>query len=269
MLDRSTVVHAGKIAAMRVLEKAPASIGSVSSVRLDGARPVVFTYDDGPTPARTAAVMAALAEHGATATFFVLVTSVRANPGLLQEVLAAGHEVGLHGIDHRHLPSLPKQVAAENIRRGKAELEDATGRAVRWYRPPYGAQTPANWRAIRAAGMESVIWSATSWDWNRDVDNDTRLHITTMSLSPGAIILLHDGHASAPDLVDDGPEPQLDRHDLTHRLLTICDERSLTCLSLGDVLARGGSLVRRPHFHLFGRRRGGRPEAAAGGTARP
>ena len=251
MPDKATLVHSAKIAAMRVLETAPDAIGSVSSVRpAPGTSRVVFTYDDGPTPARTPAVLRALAEHGATATFFVLMTSVRANPGLLAEVLAAGHEVGLHGVDHRHQSTLPPRIVEDNLRRGKAELEDATGREVRWFRPPYGDQSPGTWRAIRRAGLQSVIWSATSWDWNRDVDNDTRVRTATMSLRSGTVILLHDGHAGAAELADDGPEPLLDRYDLSNRLLTICDERGLASRSLGDVLAEGGSLVLRPHFNL-------------------
>ncbi|MDN5571838.1 MAG: polysaccharide deacetylase family protein [Propionibacteriaceae bacterium] len=250
MATKDKLLHAGKVAAMRILEKAPQNIGSVSSVRLEGARPVVFTYDDGPTPGRTPDVMDALAEHGATATFFVLMTSVHAHPELLREVIAAGHEVGLHGVDHRHLPSLPIRVVADNVRRGKAELEDIVGQPIRWFRPPYGHQSPADWHTIRAAGMESVLWSSTSWDWNRKVDNAKRVEIASLSLHPGAVILLHDGHASDADLAYDGPEPQLDRRDLTDRLLRVCAERDLTCLSLGNLVDRGGELVRRPHFTI-------------------
>ncbi len=248
MPDKATLVHSAKIAAMRVLEAAPDAIGSVSSVR--SATDVVFTYDDGPTPGRTPAVLRALAEHDATATFFVLATSVRANPELLAEVVAAGHEIGLHGVDHRHLPTLAPRVVEDTLRRGKADLEDRLGRPVRWFRPPYGDQSPGTWRAIRRAGMESVIWSSTSWDWNPDVDNDTREHMATMSLRAGSIVLLHDGHAGAAELADDGPEPQLDRYDLSSRLLRLVARNGWVGRSLGDALAGGASLVTRPHFNL-------------------
>lgn len=245
----ATLVHAAKVAAMRVLEAAPDAIGSVSSVH-SHASAVIFTYDDGPTPVRTPAVLRALAEHDATATFFVLMTSVGTNPELLAEVIAAGHEIGLHGVDHRHLSALSPRTVEDNLRRGKAELEDAVGREVRWFRPPYGDQSPATWRAIRRAGMTSVIWSATSWDWNAGVDNDMRVRMATMSLRAGSIILLHDGHAGALELVDDGPEPQLDRYDLSSRLLTVCAQKGLVGRSLGDALEAGGRIVTRPHFNL-------------------
>lgn len=249
MPDSAALIHSAKLAAMRLLETAPDSIGSVSSVRTTAGH-VVFTYDDGPTPVRTPAVLRALAEHEATATFFVLMTSVQDNPGLLTEVVDAGHEIALHGIDHRHLPMLSPRVVEDNLRRGKADLEDIIGREVRWFRPPYGHQTVATWRAIRRTGMQSVIWSATSWDWNPEVDNDARVHTVSMSLRDGSIVLLHDGFASARDLAEDGPEPDLDRYDLSNRLLALCAERGLAGRSLGDALDAGGRLVTRPHFDL-------------------
>lgn len=184
MPQTATLIHSLKLAGMRVLEAAPDAIGSVSSVRTRAGH-VIFTYDDGPTPVRTPAVLRALAEHRATATFFVLMTSVRDNPSLLAEVMDAGHEIGLHGIDHRHLSQLPPRLVEDNLRRGKAELEDVIGRQVRWFRPPYGDQSIGAWRAIKRTGMESVIWSSTSWDWNPDVDNDTRVRMAGMSLAAG------------------------------------------------------------------------------------
>ncbi len=249
MPEPAALIHSVKLAGMRVLEAAPDAIGSVSSVRSPAGH-VIFTYDDGPTPTRTPDVLRALDEHGATATFFVMMTSVRDNPGLLAEVMDAGHEIGLHGIDHRHLSHLPPRVVEDNLRRGKSELEDATGRPVRWFRPPYGDQSIGAWRAIRRTGMESVLWSSTSWDWNHEVDNDARVKMAGMSLSAGAIVLLHDGFAGVHELADPMVEPEMDRYDLTKRLLELCAERGLACRSLDDALQAGGRLVTRPHFNL-------------------
>ena len=75
-------------------------IGSLVSVRTEQPQ-IVLTFDDGPDPGGTEAVMSALAAHRSTATFFVLLTRVRAYRGLLGEIVAAGHEIGLHGLDHR------------------------------------------------------------------------------------------------------------------------------------------------------------------------
>lgn len=110
---------------------------SVIAVR-PAAGSVVLTYDDGPTPGVTDRLLPVLAEASATATFFVLLTRVRSRVGLLRETLAAGHEVGLHGPDHRRLTTLPPETLATRFRDAKAELEDVMGAEVRWSRPPDG-----------------------------------------------------------------------------------------------------------------------------------
>ena len=243
-----SLVHDLKLQAMRVLEKAPDSVGSVISVRTDE-RVIIPTFDDGPTEGRTHAVLQALADHDATATFFVLMTSVRANRALFDEVVAAGHEVGLHGMDHRHLPTLSRAEATEMITRGKAELQDALGTPVRWFRPPHGDQSIETWRIIRAAGMESVIWSGTSHDWNPDATQEQRVEKATANLTRGTILLFHDGHAGPADLGDPVPEPVLDRYELLDRVLRVAEDRGLRAVSLGRALEHG-TVVTRPHFNL-------------------
>jgi peptidoglycan/xylan/chitin deacetylase (PgdA/CDA1 family) len=209
-------------------------------------RSFVLTYDDGPTPGITDLLLPVLAEAGATATFFVLLTRVRAAPGLLREVIAAGHEVGLHGLDHRALTSLPPAAHHDRFRDGRAELEDLAGVTVRWSRPPYGAQDPAAWHAARAAGLTPVLWSADCRDWE-DLDQGDYL-AEARALSPeGCVLLLHDGFADARDGVDDGPPPsRLDRVGLTREVLARVGDAQLRVSSLGQALEDGEVVVRRP-----------------------
>lgn len=246
----SDVTYRAKLALMRILEKAPDSIGTVSSMSTRAGH-WIPTFDDGPTSERTPQILEALGRHDATATFFVLSTSVRANRALLREVVAAGHEIGLHGQDHRHLSLLSATEVREAVRAGKTELEDALGTPVQWFRPPYGDQTIAAWREITDAGLTSVLWSATSHDWNPFVDNDTRVAKAASALTGGAIVLFHDGFASRADGADDGPEPRLDRAELIDRVLTVGEQRGLRGRSLADALAAGGRLVTRPHFNVW------------------
>ena len=136
-----------------------------SVVSVTDATAAVLTYDDGPTPGVTDRLLPVLAEAGATATFFVLLTRVRREPGLLREVLAAGHEIGLHGPDHQRLTTLPPASLPARFRESRAELEDLAGVPVSWSRPPYGAQDRASWAAAREAGLTPVLWSVTCRDW--------------------------------------------------------------------------------------------------------
>ena len=71
-----------------------------------------------------------------TPTFFVLVPRARRQRGLLGEIVAAGHEIALHGIDHRPLTQFSPADVRRRTEDGRAELEDLIGMTVRWFRPP-------------------------------------------------------------------------------------------------------------------------------------
>jgi peptidoglycan/xylan/chitin deacetylase (PgdA/CDA1 family) len=224
---------------------AGAVVGSATAVRTDAPH-VVLTFDDGPEPGGTDRVLSALADAGAGATFFVLLTRVRRYRSLLDEVLAAGHEIGLHGVDHRALPTLAPAEVARRVRDGKAELEDAARHPVRWYRPPYGRQTLRNWRAIDAAGMVPVLWGPNTLDWVDAADAD-RVARSQRGLAPGAIVLAHDAFAGPEDGACDGPPPTLDRGELVRAVLEGYAAHGLVARSLEQALD-AGRLVRRPWF---------------------
>lgn len=232
---------------LRPLATLTAPIGSVTAVT--GAdRSVVLTYDDGPHPVNTPAVLDALAETGATATFFVLLTRVRQEPGVVRETIAAGHEIALHGSDHRAMTTLPPAEATRRLVDGRKELEDVTGRAVRWFRPPYGRQNAHTWRETRRAGLTPVMWGPSLADSRTDLDDDGRIAFALSKTVAGSILLCHDNFADATDGADDGTAPDLDRARLARRLIAALAERDLRCLSLADVLAAGASPSKRSWF---------------------
>ncbi|WP_255491763.1 MULTISPECIES: polysaccharide deacetylase family protein [unclassified Actinotalea] len=223
-------------------------VGSVRAVATPR-RAVVLTFDDGPLVGSTEGVLAALADGGATATFFVLMTRVRAAPRLLEQIVAAGHEVALHGEDHVRLTSMPTRQVVERTRRAKQELEQLVGRPVRWVRPPYGSQTPRTWAALRRAGMTPVMWGATTSDW-RDQPTAERLRGALAHLRPGQIVLAHDAIAGVADGAEEREPFELDRGRFTRELLAEYAGRGFTAVSLADALADGGRLRR---WAWFGR----------------
>ncbi|MFQ4147848.1 polysaccharide deacetylase family protein [Arthrobacter sp. LAPM80] len=223
-----------------IIRRHSAFIGSV--VAVDTQRPeVVLSYDDGPDPGGTAQVLAALAEHGATATFFVLLTRARKHPSVLADVIAAGHEVALHGLDHSMLTTLPAVEVRRRCLAGKHELEDLAGVPIRWLRPPYGHQTLATWRATRASGLEPVLWGRSSGD-SQDFPPAERLRYALTGVQAGDILLGHDGFATVHDGADDGPEPAVDRYRLGCDLMAGLRDRGLEGVSLGNALLAGTPL---------------------------
>ena len=203
--------------------------GSVTSTRGSG---VVVTLDDGPDPVETPKVLSVLRRHHASATFFVLLSRVRLHGDLLGQILEEGHEVGLHGVDHQPLTRFDFRSAVARTRDAKNELEDTTGRPIRWFRPPYGAQTPATWLATRAAGLTPVLWSGTTWDW-KDVPSQVRFAKATEAAHPGAILLAHDGIASLADGGEDEYPVLVERAALLDEVLRHFACEGLPCRSLG------------------------------------
>lgn len=220
-----------------VLRRHVRAMGSVVGVDTD--QPVVvLTYDDGPEPPQTERVLDALAERGAHATFFMLSARARRLPWLVRAVIAEGHEVALHGIDHRPLSGITPEEITRRTLDGKAQLEDVAGEPVRWMRPPYGRQSPRAYHAIRRAGVMPVLWGGTSLD-SADTTTDGRVASAMRNARPGLILLGHDGRAGAEDGVDDGDIPAFDRGALTARLLAGFAERGLSGTSLERALERG------------------------------
>ena len=222
-------------------------VGSGSGIEVATTEPeVVLTYDDGPSPRGTREVLEALAERDATATFFVLTNRCRRYPEVLGEVLGAGHEIGLHGPDHRRLTDFNPVEVGRRTREARDDLQDRIGRCVRWFRPPYGRQTPEQWQETTACGLVSVSWTADTADW-RTAGQEQRVQAALRAARPGAILLAHDAFADAADGVDDGAAPVVDRGDLTRRVADAFHAHGLRLRSLGGVLERG-SEVRAPWF---------------------
>lgn len=210
---------------------------SVTAIRTD--EPVVvLTLDDGPDPDWTPRILEVLAARGARATFFVLLTRTRSHPELLRRILDEGHEIALHGADHRHLSSIPVEEVDALLRDGRREIESLTGHPIRWYRPPYGGLSPRTWRAVRSAGMVPVLWTTSVLDGG-DAPHTERLRKATHGIRRGAIVLAHDSRANEADGVDDPEIEPFDRAALIADVVDAYTERGLRTVSLREALETG------------------------------
>jgi peptidoglycan/xylan/chitin deacetylase (PgdA/CDA1 family) len=157
---------------------------------------VALTFDDGPDPAGTPAVLRVLDELGWSATFFLLGSQVRRHPGVARSVVAAGHEIGVHGDVHRnHLFRTPAAVR-EDLGRAHAQITAVTGRRPRWFRPPYGVLSAASLWAAAELGLETVLWTAWGCDWRGGPPERVLAHVVR-SLDDGGTVLLHDSDCTS------------------------------------------------------------------------
>jgi peptidoglycan/xylan/chitin deacetylase (PgdA/CDA1 family) len=159
---------------------------------------VALTFDDGPHPVGTPAMLSTLDDLAATATFFVLTERAVADPALVREVSAAGHEIGLHGDVHEDMSSLPVRECASRLRDARRRLEDVLQSTITLHRPPLGLTSIASLRAAKRAALDVVLWTHDPRDWELDSRFDLADRIGRC-LVPGAIVLLHDGAENATD----------------------------------------------------------------------
>lgn len=124
-----------------------------------------LTFDDGPHPQATPAVLAVLAELGWQATFFMLGESAVHYPELAAAVAAGGHEIALHGYAHRRLLTRGPGAIAADLDAGLGALVATTGELPRWWRPTYGVATGPAILAARRRGLTPILWSAWGRDW--------------------------------------------------------------------------------------------------------
>jgi peptidoglycan/xylan/chitin deacetylase (PgdA/CDA1 family) len=172
-------------------------LGIEDSTR-DG-RGYALTFDDGPHPEGTPAVLDVLAAASVPATFFLVGEQVARERALAREILAAGHEIALHCHRHRNLLRLTPPQVREDIARALTLIEDATGRAPRSYRPPYGVLNASALALARRHGWRTLLWSHWGRDWERDATPVSIAALCTAGAGEGSVLLLHDAdHYSAP-----------------------------------------------------------------------
>lgn len=152
----------------------------------DGA--IALTFDDGPHPRGTPAVLEVLRTYGATATFFVVGEQVRRAGSLLDEIRAEGHALAIHGDRHRNQLRLTPWAVREDL----ARASDAVGEHLPVHRPPYGIYSPAGLAAARARGWTPLLWSRWGHDWRHDVTPADIAAEVTAGLTAGDVLLLHD-----------------------------------------------------------------------------
>jgi peptidoglycan-N-acetylglucosamine deacetylase len=220
------------------------ALSSVMRVRTDE-RLLALTYDDGPRPEHTGPILGELAARDVRATFFVLTDRAEESPAMIRQMLDAGHEVALHGIDHTRLTEVSWLRAARRVREGKRRLERVTGAPVTMYRPTYGAQGLAQFLTARLLGMQVVYWTAWAQDWFDDTAEAVAAR-AVRARHPGAVLLLHDTTDDTPvDSAGDAPgaapsrgRPTFSRGEVTARVLDALLADGYRVVPVGELISR-------------------------------
>ncbi|MFN2607336.1 MAG: polysaccharide deacetylase family protein [Acidimicrobiales bacterium] len=152
---------------------------------------VALTFDDGPDPEHTPAVLDELGRLGIVATFFLVGHRATAHPGIVRRIIDEGHAVGSHSNSHPEPWGIPMPDLVREYRRGRVQVERAARRPVPLFRPPKGYVDGRGAAAMLAARLRPWLWTIDPHDWVPGV-RPAEILAGLADLGSGDVVLLHD-----------------------------------------------------------------------------
>ncbi|MFI8932264.1 polysaccharide deacetylase family protein [Streptomyces sp. NPDC053474] len=167
----------------------------------DRSRAMVLTFDDGPDPRYTPAILRTLRRYGVRAMFFVCGEMAADHPDLLREMADDGHAIGNHTWSHPLLPRLARSAIRDQMERTCAVVDDTVGTPPLWFRAPYGAWNRSAFELGAELGMEPLAWTVDTLDW-RTPGTGTIVRRVLDGAGPGVVVLSHDAGGDRTQSVD-------------------------------------------------------------------
>ena len=158
---------------------------------------MALTFDDGPDPRWTPAVLDLLHRYRVRATFCLVGEHVTEHPELVRRIAAQGHALCDHTWSHdEHLPDRPQATIRAEIDRTYSAIVTASGGVrPRYFRAPGGRWSPAVVAEARRLGLRPLGWSVDPADWRRPPAALITRRVLDQ-VAPGAVVLLHDGYGN-------------------------------------------------------------------------
>lgn len=163
---------------------------------------IALTFDDGPHPIYTPQLLKVLDEYAIPASFFWLGACVQRSPTVAKLVCDYGHQIGLHGYDHRSFPFLSTAELQQSLKSTQSAISIACGidgANIRDVRPPNGLFTPQTLELLTKWQYRSVMWSVVPEDWVRPGVNLVVQRVLEQ-VQNGSTIVLHDGACGGADV---------------------------------------------------------------------
>jgi peptidoglycan/xylan/chitin deacetylase (PgdA/CDA1 family) len=183
---------------------------------------VALTFDDGPDPESTGAILDILAAHRVPATFFCVGYRARQYPDLVRRIAAEGHAVGSHSETHR-VTGLSASAALADFVAGHRSVEEAVGGPLALFRPPHGHLPWKAGRALRGGPWRTWLWTVDPKDYAPATTPASALRVLD-TCAPGDVILMHDGLEEA----EEGAPPRSLVAEVLPQALSAMKRRGLT-----------------------------------------
>ena len=162
---------------------------------------IYLTFDDGPTPEITNWTLSILKQYNAKATFFCIGKNIKNHPEVFQNILHNKHAIGNHTQNHikgwktkakEYLRNVNEAQNVLNSQITNLLAENHNSKSVNLFRPPYGQITPKQGKNIMQLGYKIIMWDVLSFDWDKNVTQETCFKNVVSKAKNGSIIVFHD-----------------------------------------------------------------------------
>jgi len=154
---------------------------------------VALTFDDGPNGRYTDEILEILQLNGIRATFFFIGKNIADQQALVSKTYLQGHVIGNHSYSHSYLAGLPIDKIVDELKDTSSLVRSIVRRYPVLFRPPYGSCSPRSRDIVEGLGFKTIMWSAITDDYNPNTTAEKIAREIINSVTPGAIIALHDG----------------------------------------------------------------------------
>lgn len=197
--DPVTPVLPEELAAQEAAQNTGAENNAAQSTGdIDPSKPMVaLTFDDGPQPSVGNRIMDCLAQYGGKATFFMVGERVGSYKTEVQRMVAEGHEVANHTMNHKYLQKLSAAQIQAQVNNGNDAIQAVCGVRPTLLRLPGGNH---NATVLANTGMPMIQWNIDTLDW-KTRNADKTVAAVLNHVKDGDIILMHELYSATGDAV--------------------------------------------------------------------
>ncbi len=164
---------------------------------------VALSFDAAWGNEDTAEILEILALHNIKVTFFMTGGWIEKYPDDVKAIATAGHDLGNHSENHKHMSQLSKEECKEEISKAHNKVKELTGIEMNLFRPPYGDYSNTLIEAVNELGYHCIQWDVDSLDWkDYGVNSIIDMVVNNKHLGNGSIILCHNGAKYTKDALE-------------------------------------------------------------------
>jgi peptidoglycan/xylan/chitin deacetylase (PgdA/CDA1 family) len=164
-----------------------------------GEKKIYLTFDDGPVPEVTPAILDILRAHHIKATFFCVGKNVEKHPAVFQQIISEGHVVGNHTDEHSDGWKLTRTTYLRQVNSCSARFQSEL------FRPPYGRMRRSQFSALKRK-FRVIMWDVLTFDFKQSLSANDVLQIALKNSRNGSIVVFHDSEKAKERVLKALPE---------------------------------------------------------------